>query len=126
MDTATNSRVVSGPLSSSRVEIVPLNADFTEESWTVDVFKGYIEKQREGKRPLLTGDLTVALKDGVGVITGVVTFSDNSSWTRSKKFRLGAKLTGGGAVEARSEAFKVKDQRGECKYSCLKRLMRLG
>ncbi|WZZ36827.1 hypothetical protein YC2023_020228 [Brassica napus] len=113
VDTATNSRVVSGPLSSSRVEIVPLNADFTEESWTVDVFKGYIEKQREGKRPLLTGDLTVALKDGVGVITGVVTFSDNSSWTRSKKFRLGAKLTGGGAVEARSEAFKVKDQRGE-------------
>ena len=106
---------MAGPLSSSRVEIVPLNADFTEESWTVDVFKGYIEKQREGKRPLLTGDLTVTLKDGVGVITGVVTFSDNSSWTRSKKFRLGAKLTGGGAVEARSEAFKVKDQRGECK-----------
>ncbi|CAN7045545.1 unnamed protein product [Brassica rapa subsp. trilocularis] len=113
VDTATNYRVVAGPLSSSRVEIVPLNADFTEESWTVDVFKGYIEKQREGKRPLLTGDLTVTLKDGVGVITGVVTFSDNSSWTRSKKFRLGAKLTGGGAVEARSEAFKVKDQRGE-------------
>ncbi|KAJ4887994.1 Calmodulin-binding protein 60 G [Raphanus sativus] len=113
VDTATNSRVVSGPLSSSRVEIVPLNGDFTEESWTVDVFKGYIEKQREGKRPLLTGDLTVTLKNGVGVISGVVTFSDNSSWTRSKRFRLGARLTGGGAVEARSEAFKVKDQRGE-------------
>ncbi|KAL0792430.1 hypothetical protein Bca101_063807 [Brassica carinata] len=113
VDTATNSRVVSGPLSSSRVEIVPLNADFTEESWTVDVFKGYIEKKREGKRPLLTGDLTVTLKNGFGVIAGVVTFSDNSSWTRSKRFRLGARLTGGGALEARSEAFKVKDQRGE-------------
>ncbi|KAF8084502.1 hypothetical protein N665_0715s0008 [Sinapis alba] len=113
MDTVTNSRVISGPLSSSRVQIVPLNADFTEESWTVDVFKGYIVKQREGKRPLLTGDLTVTLKEGVGVIAGVVSFSDNSSWTRSKRFRLGARLTGGGAVEARSEAFKVKDQRGE-------------
>ncbi|CAH8360257.1 unnamed protein product [Eruca vesicaria subsp. sativa] len=113
VDVATNSRVVSGPFSSSRVEIVPLDADFTEESWSVDVFKGYIVTQRKGKRPLLTGDLTVTLKDGVGVINGVVTFSDNSSWTRSKKFRLGARLTGGGAVEGRSDAFKVKDQRGE-------------
>ncbi|ESQ32204.1 hypothetical protein EUTSA_v10005593mg, partial [Eutrema salsugineum] len=113
VDAVTNVRVSSGPLSSSRVEIVPLNADFTEESWSVDVFKRYILKQREGKRPLLTGDLTLTLKNGVGVIAGVVAFTDNSSWMRSKKFRLGARLTGGGAVEARSEAFKCKDQRGE-------------
>ncbi|CAH2044507.1 unnamed protein product [Thlaspi arvense] len=113
VDAATNARVVSGPLSSSRVEIVPLNADFTDESWTVDVFKRNILKQREAKRPLLTGDITLALRDGVGVIAGVVAFSDNSSWTRSRKFRLGARLTGGGAVEARSAAFKCKDQRGE-------------
>jgi len=55
------------------------------------------------------------LKNGVGVITGDIAFSDNSSWTRSRKFRLGAKLTGDGAVEARSEAFGCRDQRGECK-----------
>nr|VDD28216.1 unnamed protein product [Brassica oleracea] len=113
VDAATNARVVSGPLSSSRVEIVPLKAHFTEESWTVDEFKRYIEKQREGKPPLLTGDVTVTLENGVGVIAGDVSFSDNSSWTRSQKFRLGARLTGGGAVEARSEAFRCKDQRGE-------------
>uniref|UniRef100_A0A1J3CUQ4 Calmodulin-binding protein 60 G n=1 Tax=Noccaea caerulescens TaxID=107243 RepID=A0A1J3CUQ4_NOCCA len=113
IDVTTNARVVSGPLSSSRLEIVPLNGDFTEERWNVDGFKRNILKQREGKRPLLTGDLTVTLKDGVGVIAGDVSFSDNSSWTRSRKFRLGARLTGGGAVEARSEAFGCKDQRGE-------------
>ncbi|KAJ0253147.1 Calmodulin-binding protein 60 G [Hirschfeldia incana] len=112
VDAATNTRVVSGPLSSSRVEIVPLKAHFTEESWTVDVFKRYIEKQRKGKPPLLTGDITVTLENGVGVIAGDVSFSDNSSWTWSGKFRLGARLTRGGALEARSEAFTCKDQRG--------------
>ncbi|KAL0738684.1 hypothetical protein Bca4012_014894 [Brassica carinata] len=111
VDAATNARVVSGPLSSSKVDFVPLNADFTEESWTVDLFKGYILKPREGKRPLLTGDVTLTLKNGVGVVS--VAFTDNSIWSRCRMFRLGARLTGGGAVEARSEAFKCKDQRGE-------------
>ncbi|KAG2316583.1 hypothetical protein Bca52824_019705 [Brassica carinata] len=113
VDADTNVRVVLGPLSSSRVEIVPLKAHFTEERWTVDVFKRNIENQRERKPPLLTGDLTVTLENGVGVIAGDVSFSDNSSWTWSRKFRLGARLTDGGAVEARSEAFTCKDQRGE-------------
>ncbi|KAG7556629.1 CALMODULIN-BINDING PROTEIN60 [Arabidopsis suecica] len=113
VDATTNTRVSSGPFSSSRVQLVPLNADFTEESWTVEEFKRNILKQREGKRPLLTGDLTLMLKNGVGVIAGDIAFSDNSSWTRSRKFRLGAKLTGDGAVEARSEAFGCLDQRGE-------------
>ncbi|KAL9280759.1 Calmodulin-binding protein 60 G [Arabidopsis thaliana] len=113
VDATTNTLVSTGPFSSSRVELVPLNADFTEESWTVEGFNRNILTQREGKRPLLTGDLTVMLKNGVGVITGDIAFSDNSSWTRSRKFRLGAKLTGDGAVEARSEAFGCRDQRGE-------------
>ncbi|CAE6123057.1 unnamed protein product [Arabidopsis arenosa] len=113
VDATTNTRVSSGPFSSSRVVLVPLNADFTEESWNVEGFKRNILKQREGKRPLLTGDLTLTLKNGVGVIAGDIAFSDNSSWTRSRKFRLGAKLTGDGAVEARSEAFGCLDQRGE-------------
>lgn len=94
---------------------MPLNADFTEESWTVDLFKRYILKPREGKRPLLTGDVTLTLKNGVGVVA--IAFTDNSIWSRCRKFRLGARLTGDGAVEARSEAFKCKDQRGECKYT---------
>ncbi|CAN8277161.1 unnamed protein product [Cochlearia groenlandica] len=113
VDAVTNARIVSGPLSSSRVEIVPLDGDFTEETWPVDGFKRNILKQREGKRPLLTGDLTVTLTNGVGEIPENVGFTDNSSWTRSGKFRLGAKLTGGGAVEAKSEPFGCKDQRGK-------------
>ncbi|CAE6123103.1 unnamed protein product [Arabidopsis arenosa] len=113
VDAATNARVSSGPFSSSRVELVPLDADSKEENGTVEGFKRTILKQREGRRPLLIGDLTVMLKNGVGVIAGDIAFSDNSSWTRSGKFRLGAKLTGDGAVEARSEAFRCRDQRGE-------------
>ncbi|KAJ0248485.1 Calmodulin-binding protein 60 G [Hirschfeldia incana] len=111
VEAATNARVVSGPLSSSRVDLVPLNADFTEESWTVDVFKRSILKPREGKRPLLAGDVTLTLKNGVGAVA--VAFTDNSIWSRCRKFRLGARLAGDGAVEAISEAFKCKDQRGE-------------
>jgi len=50
-------------------------------------------REREGKRPLLTGDTTVQLKDGVGVV-GDITFTDNSSWIRSRKFRLGVRPLG--------------------------------
>ncbi|KAL2465756.1 Calmodulin-binding protein 60 B [Abeliophyllum distichum] len=45
----------------------------------------------EGKRPLLTGDLQVTLKEGVGTL-GDLIFTDNSSWIRSRKFRLGLKV----------------------------------
>ncbi|CAN8288792.1 unnamed protein product [Cochlearia groenlandica] len=114
VDAVTNARIVSGPLSSSRVEIVPLHGDFTEETWTVDGFKGNILKQHVEKRPLLTGDLIVTLKNDIGEITENVGFTDNSSWTRSGKFRLDAKLTRDGAMEAKSEPFGCKD-RGKCK-----------
>ena len=47
--------------------------------------------EREGKRPLMTRDLQVTLKEGVGTL-GDLTFTDNLSWTRSRKFRLGLKV----------------------------------
>lgn len=56
-------------------------------------FEQFIVKEREGKRPLLTGDTTVQLKDGVGFL-GDITFTDNSSWIRSRKFRLGVRPAG--------------------------------
>ncbi|KAH0930709.1 hypothetical protein HID58_016436 [Brassica napus] len=64
-------------------------ADIAEESFTTEEFNRNILRPREGKPPLLAGDLTVTLEDGVGVVSGDVTFTENSSWTRC---RLGAKI----------------------------------
>ncbi|CAA2938338.1 calmodulin-binding 60 B-like [Olea europaea subsp. europaea] len=57
------------------------------------------------------------LKEGVGTL-GDLTFTDNSSWLRSRKFRLGLKVASGYCEgirirEAKTEAFTVKDRRGE-------------
>ncbi|CAH8286816.1 unnamed protein product [Eruca vesicaria subsp. sativa] len=82
VDAVSNTRVTSGSLSSSRVEIVALDADLTEESWTTEVFNRNILWSREGKRSLLVGDLIVILKDGVGVISGEIAFTDDSTWLK--------------------------------------------
>ncbi|OAY75165.1 Protein SAR DEFICIENT 1, partial [Ananas comosus] len=42
-----------------------------------------ILKERNGKRPLLTGDVNVILRDGIVMITELQ-FTDNSSWDRSE------------------------------------------
>ncbi|XP_058214192.1 calmodulin-binding protein 60 B-like isoform X2 [Rhododendron vialii] len=110
----------SGPLSSLKIEIVVLNGDFGadyQEDWTEKEFNANIVREREGKRPLVTGELVITLRDGVGYV-GDASFTDNSSWIRSRKFRLGArpvqsKLPEVRIREARSEAFVVKDHRGE-------------
>ncbi|OMO86321.1 Calmodulin binding protein-like protein [Corchorus capsularis] len=118
----TSNRIVSvGPLSSVKVEIVVLNGDFgadEREDWTENEFNASVLREREGKRPLVAGDLNVTLVDGVGTVDNVI-FTDNSSWIRSRRFRLGAKVVqriSGDQVtirEARSGAFVVKDHRGE-------------
>ncbi|XVE63109.1 hypothetical protein DITRI_Ditri06bG0173300 [Diplodiscus trichospermus] len=120
VDARNQTIVSSGSLSSIKVEIVVLNGDFganEREDWTENEFNASVLREREGKRPLVTGDLNVTLVDGVGVVDNVV-FTDNSSWIRSRKFRLGARIVQriSGEVtirEAISEAFVVKDHRGE-------------
>lgn len=112
--------VTSGPESSVKLDIVVLEGDFNnedDEGWTQEEFESHVVKEREGKRPLLTGDLQITLKEGVGTI-GELTFTDNSSWIRSRKFRLGLKVAPGFSEgirirEAKTEAFTVKDHRGE-------------
>jgi len=104
---------------------VVLEGDFNDEAehdWTHLHFKSFEVKEREGKRPLLAGDLQVTLKGGVGTL-GDLTFTDNSSWIRSRKFSLGVKLADGlcddnRIREAKTEAFAVKDHRGECMLLC--------
>lgn len=118
IDSLTGEAVSSGHGSSERVEIVALEGDFDGDergNWTLVEFQNNTVREREGKKPLLSGDLIMTLQDGKGLI-GNVMFTDNSSWTRSRKFRLGAKLLDSGGVrvrEARSEPFVVRDHRGE-------------
>ncbi|XP_057806296.1 calmodulin-binding protein 60 A isoform X2 [Salvia miltiorrhiza] len=117
VDSLTGEVVSSGHGSSEKVEIVVLEGDFDgDERWTLVEFQNNTVRERDGKKPLLSGDLIMTLQDGRGLV-GNVMFTDNSSWTRSRKFRLGAKLldsTSGIRVrEARSEPFVVRDHRGE-------------
>ncbi|MED6135659.1 Calmodulin-binding protein 60 E [Stylosanthes scabra] len=120
LDPNTGNVVQVGPESVAKLNIVVLEGDFNEESddeWTKEDFESHEVKEREGKRPLLTGDLHVSLKEGVGTL-GDLTFTDNSSWIRSRKFRLGVKVAPGYCEgirvrEGKTEAFAVKDHRGE-------------
>lgn len=120
LDVNTGYVVTSGPESSVKLDVVVLEGDFNnedEEGWSQEEFESHIVKEREGKRPLLTGELQVILKEGVGTL-GDLTFTDNSSWIRSRKFRLGLKVTSGCCEgirirEAKTDAFTVKDHRGE-------------
>ncbi|MBA0819305.1 hypothetical protein Gohar_021404 [Gossypium harknessii] len=120
IDANTGHVVTGSPESWATLDVVVLEGDFNNEdgdNWTQEEFDSHVVKEREGKRPLLTGDLQVILKEGVGTL-GELTFTDNSSWTRSRKFRLGLKVAsyscqGIRIREAKTEAFTVKDHRGE-------------
>ncbi|XP_059640854.1 calmodulin-binding protein 60 A [Cornus florida] len=118
-DAVSKQIVDSGPESLARVEIVVLEGDFDGEegnNWTHEEFRNNIVREREGKKPLLTGDAFLNLKEGVGLV-GEISFTDNSSWTRSRKFRLGARVVdncdGVRVREAKTESFIVRDHRGE-------------
>ncbi|KAK1547905.1 hypothetical protein Q3G72_010507 [Acer saccharum] len=120
IDSISKRRVTSGPYSSIQIQILVLNGDFgfeDQENWTEREFSAKVVRERDGRKPLVTGELNITFKDGVGIISDI-SFTDNSSWIRCRKFRLGARLLKsiGGQVrikEARSEAFVVKDHRGE-------------
>ncbi|XP_027330679.1 calmodulin-binding protein 60 A isoform X2 [Abrus precatorius] len=118
VDALTGKVVSTGPESSAKVEIVVLEGDFEEESdiWMPEEFKSNIVREREGKKPLLTGDVILYLKDGIGMV-GEISYTDNSSWTRSRRFRLGARVVdnfdGVRIREAKTESFIVRDHRGE-------------
>lgn len=124
VDVSSQTIVKSGPFSSIKVEILPLDGDFgsdDQEDWSENEFNDSVVREREGKRPLITGELVIQLREGVGYM-GDISFTDNSSWLRSRKFKLGARpLQKNSSAEvrireARSEPFVVKDHRGECKF----------
>lgn len=106
-----------------KLELVVLDGDFPvgdKEAWTTEEFNSRIVKERTGKRPLLTGELNLTMRDGVAP-SGDIEFTDNSSWIRSRKFRVAVRVAPGNTQSVRiregmTEAFVVKDHRGECKY----------
>ncbi|XP_062196088.1 protein SAR DEFICIENT 1-like [Phragmites australis] len=121
VDTISNTPTNTHLGSSIRLEVLVLDGDFCcedGEAWTVDQFNAAIVKAREGRRPLLVGSLNVAMSNhGVAVIDDV-SFTDNSSWIRSRRFRVGVRImptsyVGPRIQEAVSESFTVKDHRGE-------------
>ncbi|KNA18488.1 hypothetical protein SOVF_070300 [Spinacia oleracea] len=120
VDAKSKSLIQHGQFSSMKVEIFVLNGDFAadgREDWSEGEFKENILREREGKRPLLVGDISFALVGGLGTIENIM-FTDNSSWVRSRKFKLGVRVLsrashGIGIREAVSDAFTVLDHRGE-------------
>jgi hypothetical protein len=124
LDPNTGNVVQVGPESVAKLNVVVLEGDFNDEvddDWTKEHFESHEVKERDGKRPLLNGDFHVSLKEGVGTL-GDLSFTDNSSWIRSRKFRLGVTVAPGycdgiRVREGKTEAFAVKDHRGECKFS---------
>ena len=123
LDSTTGRVLTTGPEASAKLDVVVLDGDFNsedDEGWSEEEFESHLVKERQGKRPLLTGDVLVTLKEGVGTL-GELIFTDNSSWIRCRKFRLGLKVSSGYCEgmcvrEAKTEAFTVKDHRGECKF----------
>ncbi|KAJ0962685.1 hypothetical protein J5N97_027807 [Dioscorea zingiberensis] len=109
---------ISSPI---KVELVVVNGDFPgkREEWSADEFNDNIVIAREGKRPLLIGDVDLVLRDYAIASIQKLMFTDNSSWTRSRSFRIGARVSpestysGPRIKEAITKRFTVKDHRGE-------------
>ena len=109
-----------------KIVMVVLDGDIPlgdHDDWSQEEFESNIVKERTWKWPLLTGDANVTIKNGVAPVEDIA-FTDNSSWIRSRKFRIGAKVAqltyhGVRIHEAITEAFVVKDHQGECKYKHL-------
>ncbi|TXG65201.1 hypothetical protein EZV62_006476 [Acer yangbiense] len=122
IDTIKRETVDAGDhLSSIEIEIVVLEGDFCfEGNWTEQEFNAKIVNKKRDKGPLLVkGKQVIKLKNGVGTIDDLSFFS-NSSWTKSGKFRLGARVLQSNSrgqmiriKEAKSKAFAVKHLRGK-------------
>ncbi|KAJ1256769.1 hypothetical protein BS78_K313300 [Paspalum vaginatum] len=105
------------------VELVPVLGDFPPdgcEDWTAGEFQTAVVKEREGKRPLLAGQVSLTMRDGCATLWKL-RFTDNPSWVRCRKFRIGVRVVPGSydgprIQEALTEAFVVRDSRSELKH----------
>ncbi|KAJ4818179.1 hypothetical protein LUZ62_030745 [Rhynchospora pubera] len=102
-----------------KIELVVLDGDFpSHDDWTSEEFEKALVKERTGRRPLLSGDVSnITMRDGSTTI-GDLQFTDNSSWIRNRHFRIGVRVMPGindrtFIKESMTEKFTVKDHRGE-------------
>ncbi|KAI3678111.1 hypothetical protein L6452_37392 [Arctium lappa] len=98
IDAHTRKTVSNGIESSAKVEIVVLEGDFdddVDDNWTLEEFNT--------KETPSFWKYTFKSKEGIGLV-GDLYITDNSSWTRNRKFRLGAQIvdTCDGIREAKS------------------------
>ncbi|KDO38207.1 hypothetical protein CISIN_1g042429mg, partial [Citrus sinensis] len=121
VETRSSGRITPANLSQPiKILMVVLDWDFPSgdhDDWSQEEFESNIVKERIGKQPLLTGDVNVTIRNGVAPVEDIE-FTDNSSWIRSRKFKISAKVAQGNyhgvrICEAITEAFVVKDHRGE-------------
>uniref|UniRef100_A0A8R7P5E1 Calmodulin binding protein-like N-terminal domain-containing protein n=1 Tax=Triticum urartu TaxID=4572 RepID=A0A8R7P5E1_TRIUA len=78
VDTLTREVVVMGKESLLKVEIVVLEGDFEDgegNDWIAQEFNTNIVRERQGKQPLLSGDVFVGLDRGIGRV-GDVSFTE--------------------------------------------------
>jgi hypothetical protein len=112
-----------GPLSSARVEVVALHGNFnakSEELWSPEEFSKHIVSGREKSAQLLSGNLILKLNGGEALLENAI-FTDNSSFTSTKMFRLGLRLvnpSGERVLEGVTKPFRVKERRVEGMLLC--------
>ncbi|KAL8171793.1 hypothetical protein V2J09_023597 [Rumex salicifolius] len=120
IDASSKEVVSDAPFGSVEVNIFAMDGDFLsdgQEDWSNIALKDSIVREREGRRPLLVGELSFSLTHGIGCIKDVI-FTDNSSWLRSRRFKLGVRAVsstfkGVRIIPGISEAFVVLEHRGE-------------
>ncbi|CAL5441270.1 unnamed protein product [Camellia sinensis] len=119
VDGLTGEVVNSGLEALAKVEIVVLRADFDDDEgqdWTLEEFNRNIVREREGNKPLLSGNACLNLREGIGFV-GEISFTHTSIWMNNCKFRLGARIldnfNGTRVREAKTEPFIIKDRRGK-------------
>ncbi|KAL8457699.1 hypothetical protein ACS0TY_035533 [Phlomoides rotata] len=116
VDRATGRVVENGPISYAKVEILVLDAshDDSEHNWTLENFNSKIIREGDKKRPHFTKNIFIDLKEGVGILSNVKLGHD-SSWMKSCKCRLGARIVDGFrgvyVQEGRTGSFNVVDCR---------------
>lgn len=113
--------VHSGPGSTAMLNLFILNRDVEKVEITGEQLESHtISEGSEERKPILSGDLLVT-RGGIGTL-GHFTFTQDSSRTKSGKYRLGVEVACRcyAAMHihgALSEAFAVEDSRGECDSS---------
>ncbi|XP_074315804.1 protein SAR DEFICIENT 1 [Silene latifolia] len=105
-----------------KIELVAIEGDFPSpidrDTWTPAEFNKKVVRERNGRRPLLLSkEVNYSMKNTSYLSVGDVEFTDNSSWIRSRKFKVGARVVvescnGVRILEAVTDAFVVKDHRG--------------